>query len=517
MPTRLTEQDGALQARIEFEAPPVVRNFIEDPTYCTGYFGPWGCAKTTAGAFKAWGYGQAFPGARIAVIRNTWPNLRDTTQKTIFEWFPEDVAGHYVAQSKTFFLHPAHAGEPPVELIFRAMFDQADLENLLSLDLAAAWIDEPQGGISYRGERGLVHEPGINQRLFEALMARIGRQQGYPPMAWLTGNPPSPSHFIARLFGYDPGASSCDRPKNPRPDYHLYLGTQETNRHNLTPGYYERLTRDMGENTPMARRFLKGLWIDFAQSKPFHREWILRAGQGGAPKIPEDLLLEIGLDPAISKKDAASKSAIVIGGQVEAGDLRGRKFITHAEAGHWTVLETVNRLLLLCRRFNVRRVRIEKVAFQAAVGEVLDQKAREAGLNVVVQLVTPDADKLTRANAWAPMVEAGELLFGPGLEELVEAMLAVPDDETAWDYVDAAGYLVRGFRKVQAAAERLPTEDPDTPLASSYATRPQTQPRWAEPAPGAPLRARPVAKSGDRRRATGYAVTQPRAPRRPSR
>ncbi len=55
--------------RVAYEPAPLVRTFVEDTTFLTGYFGPLGCGKTTAGAIKGWIYGQGWPGARIAGIR----------------------------------------------------------------------------------------------------------------------------------------------------------------------------------------------------------------------------------------------------------------------------------------------------------------------------------------------------------------------------------------------------------------------------------------------------------------
>lgn len=150
-----------------FDGAPVVRAFIEDSTVVTGYFGPFGCAKTSGGAVKAWSYGQVFPGARGAIIRATWPELRDTTMKTFFEWFPDGIAGHYEATPKTFWMH-TRPGEPPMEILFRAMDQVDDIANVLSMDLAWAWLDEPQGGVSLkeagRGSRTIVKEPGILRR-----------------------------------------------------------------------------------------------------------------------------------------------------------------------------------------------------------------------------------------------------------------------------------------------------------------------------------------------------------------
>src|SRR5437879_4129558 len=119
------------------------------------------------------------------------------------------------------------------------------------------------------------------------------------------------------------------------------------------------------------------------------------------------MLIKVGFDPAISKADTACRSALVVAGQARSGRSRGRLFVLHAEAGHWTMREQIHHLLKAVRRWNVRTVRIEDVAYQRALGEVLDHEVRLSGLNLHVELVRPDGDKLRRANGWSSLVEDG--------------------------------------------------------------------------------------------------------------
>ena len=503
MPTAVDSAEGGVILRIGFQAPPEVQAFVEDESFVKGYFGPFGCAKTSAGVITSWRYGQARPGARGAVIRSTWPALRDTTQKTYFEWLPPGVAGHYEHTKKTLWLQTS---AEPIEVLFRAMDDPADIQNVLSLDLAFAHLDEPQGGVGLRRDGTAINEPGLNHDLFLAILARLGRQQGYPGQAWLTGNPPSPSHWIPKFFYYDPGVSHHDPPGNPDPERTLYLGTRETNRANLPKGYYERLERLYGVGTPMAKRFLDGEWIEFATEQPFHTGWVRYVGTPEDP-VPNgsDMVVEAGIDPAISKRDTASTTAIVVAGQQRVGINRGRICILHAEEGHWSVYEQCDRLLKLVVAKKIRMVRIEDVAYQRALGEVLERESRQRGITVHVDLVRPDADKLRRANAWSALVEDGTVVFAPGLKNLVDAMLAVPGDQTRWNLVDAAGICVRGFPLMQGESERIPGLETSKPtLATGYATRPKSA-EHNKPRP-APAGFTKITKVPALKRAMGYAV-----------
>jgi len=513
--------DDRVEARIAFDAPPEVRDFVEDPARVTGFFGPFGCAKTTAGAMKCWLYGQAWPGARILCSRSTWPALEDTTQKTFFEWFPDGVAGQY---HKTKRVYDLFVGEDlePVHILFRGLEDNDDIQRVLSLDLAAAWLDEPQGGVSIRRDGTIIREAGIARDLALAILARCGRQRGYPKMLWLTGNPPPPSQWITREFEYVPGPTGHDAPTNLRPGWHLYLGTQDTNRHNLPSRYYEDLEQDYGAETPMARRFLRGEWIEWAAMNPFVADRITYWGDNAEDRPAlADLVIEAGIDPAISEKDQANYSALVVAGQVRRGINRGRIYVLLAVKGHWSLREQVDRLLKAVVEWKVRTVRVEDVAYQKALGEELDHEARQRNIVVRVELVKPDGDKLRRANSWAPLVEHGTVVLGPGQKALVDAMLAVPMDRSQWDLVDAAGLCIRGFPRLQGESMPVPGQERDLPArARSYAVRASSTPkppraaemRWTGPAPGRPELAR-----RELQRAVGYAVRPRSSPRKVAR
>lgn len=463
MPAKVEIVDNKTKLSIDYIPQPVAKSFIEDSRFLTGYFGPLGCGKTTAGVMKTWLYAQAWPGARIAIIRDTMPNLQDTTQKSFFEWLPEGIAGEYLRTPKTFYLR---TGDKPAEILFRSMDDKDDVTNVLSLDLAAAWIDEPQGGLALNSNR-VTREPGIDEQLFYLLLSRVGRQSGYKPMSWLTGNPPSPSHWLAKFFKYN----GTGAPTNEIEDRYLYLGTKDTNRANLTQGYYERLESLFGKNTPLARRFLEGEWIEFAALNPFHRAWIRYWGTKDEP-LPSDLLVECGVDPAISDRDTSARSAIVVAGHCRSGINRGRIYVLHEDAGHWTAYETVDRLLRIVRDFKVKTIRIEDVAYQRALKEILEKEMRERGIHVKVDLIRPDGDKLRRASQWSPFVENGTVLFGPNQSGLIECMLSVPGDRNAWDLVDAAGICIRGFQPLESEQTRIPGSELSSPdRALGYATR----------------------------------------------
>ena len=213
-------------------------------------------------------------------------------------------------------------------------------------------------------------------------------------------------------------------------------------------------------------------FLDFGTLKPFRPEWIRYAGRDGEPEPPAGLIVEAGFDPAISQRDTAARSALVIAGQARDPLHRGRLFVLEGIAGHWSVWEQADHILKAVPRRSIRTVRIEDVAYQKGLKDILDREARTRGLHVHIELVKPDMDKLRRANAWSPLVEDGTVLFGPGQQDLIDSMLAIPHDATKWDLVDAAGLGLRGFPALEASRTRLPGSAVSTPeRAESYALR----------------------------------------------
>lgn len=216
-------------------------------------------------------------------------------------------------------------------------------------------------------------------------------------------------------------------------------------------------------------------FLDIGSMKPFHRDWIRYWGtdEDPAPNV-SDLAVEAGFDPAISERDGASRSALVVAGQMRRGGNRGRIYVLEAKAGHWTAYEQAAEVLKSVRQWKIRTVRVEKVAYQAAFGSILDRESRTAGLPINIELIPPDRDKVRRANAWAPFVEDGTVLLGPGQMDLVTSMLEVPQDESKWDLVDAAGLVVRGFPVLQGESQTIPgMTASDMTRAKSYAVRPE--------------------------------------------
>lgn len=160
---------------LDYRPAPTIKEFIK--TYRKGELfynwivGPVGSGKTSGIFFKLVHMaGLQEPGpdgvrrTRAVVVRNTAPQLKDTTLKSWNLWFKDGQAGEWQATEKNFILKYA-IGNTLVEceVLFRALDTPDDIERVLSLDVTFVLVDE------------FVKIP---REIIEALSGRCGR---YPP------------------------------------------------------------------------------------------------------------------------------------------------------------------------------------------------------------------------------------------------------------------------------------------------------------------------------------------------
>jgi len=150
---------------VKFVSPgPVASGFLRSDARWRLLVGPFGSGKSSVctieiprrAAEQEHGP-DGFRHTRYAIVRNTGPQLRDTTIKTWMNWFPNGSIGHWHATSKTYFIK---VGDLRSEIMFRALDDEQDIKNLLSLELSGAWLNECRE---------------IPWKIFEALDGRIER------------------------------------------------------------------------------------------------------------------------------------------------------------------------------------------------------------------------------------------------------------------------------------------------------------------------------------------------------
>lgn len=153
---------------INYAPPPILRAFLKDyrphELFYDWVVGPFGSGKTTALFFKLCRMAALQqPGpdgvrrTRAVVVRNTAPQLRDTTLASWNEWFKDGQAGHWKATEKNFTLR---FSDVECEVLFRPLDTPDDIARVLSLEVTFALLDE------------FVQIP---KAIVEALSGRLGR------------------------------------------------------------------------------------------------------------------------------------------------------------------------------------------------------------------------------------------------------------------------------------------------------------------------------------------------------
>jgi len=157
---------------VNYVPPPTIREFIRDYSPGELFFnwiiGPVGSGKTTGIFFKL-AYMASLQEksprdgirrSRAVIVRNTMPQLRDTTITSWNYWFKDPQAGNWRASESKFTLK---FNDVECEVLFRPLDTPDDVARVLSLEVTFAILDE------------FVQ---IDKSIVEALAARCGR---FPP------------------------------------------------------------------------------------------------------------------------------------------------------------------------------------------------------------------------------------------------------------------------------------------------------------------------------------------------
>jgi len=153
--------EAAKKFEITYNMEPTIQKFHDSCAFYRGIMGPVGSGKSTGCCMELFmiASGQnvgpfGLRRSRLAVIRNTYRELLDTTVKTWLDWFPEEEFGPFNYQHMT---HWLLINDIECEVLFRALDRPSDVKKVLSLELTAAWINEarevPKGIIDALGDR----------------------------------------------------------------------------------------------------------------------------------------------------------------------------------------------------------------------------------------------------------------------------------------------------------------------------------------------------------------------------
>lgn len=307
---------------INFKASPTATAFMASNARHRFVLGPFGSGKTVMTIMEcirraAMQRPSTIDGkrkTRIAIIRNTGPQLVDTVIKSFLSWFPSGTLGVYRQTGKTYSIRQ---GDIECDIIFRALDDAADVSNLLSLELSMAELSE---------FRELARE------IIEGLDGRIGRfppaREGGCTYAGIFGDSNMPmegSWWERMLEGRDPDDSKTHKPnawevfRQPPAMLKQLDGTYVANPlaeniENLPDGYYDNLVQ--GKSDEYIRTFVLCQYGRSLGGKPVHPMFNRDVHVSKTPLIPNpaNLLLisaDFGLTPAIVIKQQDARGRVL--------------------------------------------------------------------------------------------------------------------------------------------------------------------------------------------------------------
>lgn len=231
----------------DYTTAPTIKQFALSTAFIRGLMGPFGSGKSSACVIEILLKSmQQAPGAdgirrsRWVVIRNTYPQLHDTTIKTFLDWLPESHFGQFNKAEHIYRITGIKGVE--TEVLFRALDNPKHVANLLSLELTGAWVNEARE---------------VPWEVIKPLMGRVGRypaaKDGGP--SWygmiLDTNPPDTESWWFNLFetnAYSDLAKETEAITG-RPFAGVFkqpsgLSPDAENLRHLVKGYYQTLAAD---------------------------------------------------------------------------------------------------------------------------------------------------------------------------------------------------------------------------------------------------------------------------------
>ena len=232
----MAESSQVVEIKYDYTDSPTVKEFSKCDKFIRGLMGPFGSGKSSGCVMELIQIAadQAVQSdgkrrARFAVIRNTYPQLKDTTIKTFHDWVPPHLFGTWKVSDHTYIIDRLDDGLE-IEVLFRALDRPEHVSNLLSLELTAAWVNEARE---------------VPWTIIQALQGRVGR---FPPKREggavragiiMDTNPPDTDSWWYSLFEErkPDNVALFKQPSGVAPD--------AENKSNLPDGYYENLLSSM--------------------------------------------------------------------------------------------------------------------------------------------------------------------------------------------------------------------------------------------------------------------------------
>ena len=249
--------------------------------------------------------------SRWAIIRNSYGELRSTTQKTWLDWFPPSHFGD-IRRGSGPDTHFLKYNDVELEVLFLALDRPDDSRKLLSLEISGAWINEARE---------------VAQEIIMSAMGRVGR---YPskrdggclhPCVILDSNPPNTQHWWYKLF-------EIDKPDNmaifKQPSG---LSPEAENLENLPDNYYQNMMAGMDELS--IRAHVHGEYSFLRSGKPVypsfkHSQHVATQELKPIPLQPITVGIDVGRFPAAVFLQQTYSGQVMVLSEIVGEDISGQ-------------------------------------------------------------------------------------------------------------------------------------------------------------------------------------------------
>lgn len=159
----------------------------------------------------------------------------------------------------------------------------------------------------------------------------------------------------------------------------------------------------------------------------------------------------LGIDPAIGESKHHCDSAFIVGG----GAVNGLIYLKEVIAGHYDLAEQIKLVFALIRKYKIRRIIVETIAYQEALAQAIElerDKKDENGVKINEDLhfsvirETPggrDA-KDARIKSMIPYFESGKVLMTRDMRGLEKQLREYPFGKKR-DSIDILAYILRNI------------------------------------------------------------------------
>lgn len=265
----------SLNEEHDYNPVPTIGLFHEHPGQMRAIVGPVGSGKTTGAAWDIcrfipeyltdkWGYKRS----KFLIVRNTYDELIDTTQATVFEWFDW---GQYKVQRKILTLYHEDLNHE-VEILFRSCDNPKDVKKFKSLEITGYWIDE---SIEVASDIKRMLKNRIGRYPKSKQVAKwYEEKHGEIPKSWYdeegelkvpsprfgieTTNPPDVEHETYHEFDWQTDVPGPLPEQAPLKNHFGFWQPPRENEPNLRKGYYDDLIADYADNPDWLEMYVEG-------------------------------------------------------------------------------------------------------------------------------------------------------------------------------------------------------------------------------------------------------------------